>query len=114
MPFQCYTPRTSLRSAMAGGLFISTEGTRRFIPDHWLTQAELLRGSRLLRLSYSSFTIEVTGQSLDPIFEDACIGKLGAIQAVPAGETPGGRLWVTSIVMIAFPESLSSEFDKEH
>ncbi len=79
MAFQCYTPRASLRSALMGGLFISTDGTRRVIPDHWLNQAELLDGSRLLRLSYSFCTVEVSGEGLDPIFEDASIGKVGAI-----------------------------------
>ena len=114
MTVQCYTPRTSLRSALAGGLFISADGTKRVIPDHWLTQAELLQGSCLLRLGYSFCTIEVTGQGLDPIFEDASIGKLGAIQAAPEGATPGECLWVTSIVIVAPPESPLLPVHQEH
>ena len=114
MSVQCYTPRTSLRSALAGGLFISADGSRRFVPDHYLTQAELLQEAGLLRLSYSSFTIEVTGQGLDPIFEDASIGKLGAIQAVPEGATPGECLWVTNIVIVAPPESPLLPVHQEH
>jgi hypothetical protein len=105
MSFQCYTPRTSLRSALTGGLFISCDGTRRVIPDHCLQQAELLNGSRFLRFSYSCCTIEVSGQGLDPVFEDASIGKLGAIQAVPPGPVPTGQLWVTSIVIVPLPQS---------
>src|SRR5205814_8672197 len=96
MSFQCYIPRASLRSALIGGLFVSADGTRRLVPDHWLHQAELLDGERLLRLSYSCCTIEVAGQLLQPIFEDASIGKLGAIHAAPATPAPHGCLWVTS------------------
>ena len=105
MSFQCYTPRTSLRSTLAGGLFISADGTRRIIPDHWLNQAELLHGSRLLRLTYSFCTIEVSGEGLDLIFEDASIGKLGAIQAAPADAIPGGQPRVTSIAAVLLPEA---------
>ncbi len=83
MSFQCYIPRASLRSAFIGGLFVSAAGTRRLVPDHWLLQAEIIDGARLLRLSYSCCTIEVAGQLLQPIFEDASVGKLGAIHAAP-------------------------------
>ena len=113
MSFQCYTPRASLRSALTGGLFISADGSRRIVPDHWLTQAELLHGSRLLRLSYSFCTIEVSGQYLDPIFEDAGIGKLGAVLAAASEAAPNGQLWVTSIVVIAPPEPHASAFEQE-
>ena len=113
MPFQCYIPRTSMRSALIGGLFVSADGTRRVVPDHWLTQAELLEGARLLRLSYTFCTIEVAGECLDPIFEDASIGKLGAIQAAPPQAAPGGQLWVTSIVALAPPEASGLPFERE-
>jgi len=113
MPFQCYTPRASMRSALIGGLFVSADGTRRVLPDHWLTQAELLEGARLLRLSYTFCTIEVAGECLDLIFEDASIGKLGAIQAAPPQAASGGQLWVTSIVAIAPPEASGLPFERE-
>ena len=113
MSLQCYTPRASLRSALIGGLLISADGSRRIIPDHWLTQAELLHGSRLLRLNYSFCTIEISGQCLDPIFEDASIGKLGAVLAATSETVPNGQLWVSSIVIIAPPEAPSSAFEKE-
>jgi len=103
MPIQCYTPRASLRSASIGGLFISADGARRAIPDHWLTQAVLLEGARLLRLIYTFCTIEVAGQCLDLIFEDASIGKLGAVQTAPPQAAPDGQLWVTSIIAITPP-----------
>jgi len=101
MSFPCYTPRASLRSALIGGIFVSADGTRRVLPDHWLAQAELLDGGRLLRLSYTFCTIEVAGQCLEPIFEDASIGRIGAIQGAPLQGGTRGQLWVTSIVAIA-------------
>jgi len=113
MSFQCYIPRASLRSALIGGLFVSAEGTRRLVPDHWLHQAELLDGERLLRLSYSCCTIEVAGQLLQPIFEDASIGKLGAIHEAPATPAPHGRLWVTSVVAIRPAEVPFPAFERE-
>jgi len=105
MSFQCYTSRTSLRAAMTGALFIWSDGRQRVIPDQWLHQAELLNESRLLRLTYSLCTIEVSGRALDSIFEDASIGKLGAIQVAPSESAPGGELWVTSIIETALPQS---------
>jgi hypothetical protein len=105
MPLQCYTPRASLRSALAGGLFILASGSRRVIPDRWLNQAELLHGSRLLRLTYSFCSVEVSGEGLDPIFEDASIGRLGAIQAAPAGAIRDAQPWVTSIISVPLPEA---------
>jgi len=102
-----------LTEALIGGLFISADGGRRVVPDHWLTQAELLEGARLLRLSYTFCTIEVAGECLDLIFEDASIGKLGAIQAAPPQAAPGGQLWVTSIVAFAPPEASVSPFERE-
>ncbi len=111
---QCYTPRTSLRSAPIGGLFVMMDGSRRIVPDQWLTQAELLQGARLLRLTYSFCIIEIAGQNLDPIFDDAGIGKLGVIQAAPRDAMPAGQPWVTSIIAIAPTEPAFSEFDREY
>jgi hypothetical protein len=113
MPHQCYTPRTSMRSALTGGLFIAADGSQRIIPDHWLVQAELLNGSRLLRLSYSFCAIELSGQYLDPIFEDAAVGKLGAVRAAASEEIPDEQLWVTSIVVVAPSEPPFSAFEQE-
>jgi hypothetical protein len=104
MSFQCYIPRASFRSALAGGLFIAADGSRRVIPDRWLNQAELRRGSRLLRLTYSFCAIEVSGDGLDPIFEDASIGRLGTIQAAPAKAIRDKQLWVTGIAIVPLSE----------
>lgn len=110
MSVQCYTSRSLLRSALTGGLFISGDGTRRVIPDHCLHQAELLNESRLLRLTYSFCALEISGQDLDPIFDDAAIGKLGATQAAPPGEMMSGQLCVTGIIVIPIiPDPFSED-----
>ena len=75
------------------------------MPDQWLHQAELLNESCLLRLTYSLCTIEVSGRALDSIFEDASIGKLGAIQVATSESVPGGEPWVTSIIETALSQS---------
>src|SRR5436309_1583604 len=106
MSFQCYTPRASLRSTLIDSLFVLADGTRRLVPDHRLTQAELLEGAHLLRLSYTFCTIEVAGECIDLIFEDASIGNLGAIRAAPPQAVPSGQLWVTTIIAVAPPKHL--------
>jgi hypothetical protein len=112
MSFQCYSSRASLRSALVGGMFILAGGTKRVIPDQWLVQAELLQNGRLLRLSYTFCAIEVAGQNLDPIFEDASLGKLGAIQAAPSEGEPPGQPCVTSIIVVAAGAQSASEFEE--
>ena len=113
MSFHCYTPRALQRSASIGGLFVLPDGSRHAIPDHWLAQATLLHCGRLLRLNYTFCTVEVAGQSLDPIFEDASIGKIGSVQAAPPEAVPGSQLWVTSILVIAPSPSPESQFEGE-
>ena len=113
MSFQCYIPHASLRSALIGGLSVSADGTRRLVPDQWLLQAEILEGERLLRLSYTCCTIEVADQLLEPIFEDASIGKLGAIHAAPPQPAPHGLLWVTSVTVMTPAEAPLEAFERE-
>ena len=113
MSFQCYIPRTSLGPALMGGFYVSADGTRRLVPDHWLLDPELLDGAPLMRLSYSGCTIEVAGECLDLLLEDANIGKLGATQAAPPQAAPGGQLWVKSIVAFAPPEASELPFGRE-
>ncbi len=113
MSFRCYIPRASLRSALIGGLFVSADGTRRLVPDLWLLQAEILDGARLLLLGYSCCTIEVAGQLLEPIFEDASIGKLGAIHVAPERPAPHGCLWVTSVTAMTPAEAPLEAFERE-
>lgn len=110
MTFQCYTPRASLRSASIGGLFVLSDGTRHVVPDPWLLQATLGEGGRLLRLSYTFCTIEMTGQRLEAIFEDASIGKLGAVQAAPSRGLQDGEPWVSGILFISDPAPPESHF----
>ena len=92
MSFECYIPCTLLRSAMIGGLFVSADGRRRLVSDHWLHQAELLDRGRLLRLSYSCCTTEVAGQLLQPIFEhreagcDPCCARKAGTSRLPLGD----------------------------
>src|SRR6266516_5298080 len=113
MSFQFYIPRASMRPALIGGLFVSADGTRRLVPDHWLHQAELLEGARLLRLSYTFCKIEVAGECLDLIFEDTSIGKLGAIHAAPERPAPHGCLWVTSVTAMTPAEAPLEAFERE-
>ncbi len=115
MSFQCYTPRTSLRPNINGGMFTLADGTRRFIPDHWLTHAELVKGSSLVRLTYTFCMIEISGHRLDPIFEDATTSRLGAVQAAsPSATTPSEQLRVTNIVVVAPASQSESSFEREY
>ena len=113
MSFECYIPCTLLRSAMIGGLFVSADGTRRLVPDHWpLLQAELLDGARLLRLSCSCCTIQVAGHLLEPIFDDAKHRAAGR-DLCGASKAPHGRLRVTSVVAITPAEAPFAAFERE-
>ncbi len=114
MPFPCDTPRTSLRPNIAGGLYILADGTRRYIPDHWLTQAELVKGSIMVRLTYTFCMIEISGQRLDPIFEDATTGRLGAVQAALPSADISEQLRVTSIVFTTPAAQPDASFEREH
>ena len=78
MTSQCYLPRSSERSVI-GAVFVTIGGVRRFIPDHFLAEAELSEQGRLLRLIYTCCTVEVAGQRLEVLFEDAIVGRLGTI-----------------------------------
>ena len=82
MTSQCYLPRSSERSVI-GAVFVTIGGVRRFIPDHFLAEAELSEQGRLLRLTYTCCTVEVAGQRLEVLFEDAIVGRLGTILQAP-------------------------------
>lgn len=90
MPFPCYTPRAKMHSAPIGGFFISADGRRLVIPDHWLTVAELSEGGRLLRLDYTFCSIEIAGECLDPILEDVAIGEARRRSGCAARRRAGG------------------------
>ncbi len=114
MSFQCYTPRTSLRPNINGGMFTLADGSCRFIPDHWLTQAELVKRSSLVRLTYTFCMIEISGQRLDQIFEDATTSRLGAVQATSPSADTSEQLRVTNIVVMAPASQSESSFEREY
>jgi len=110
MPSQCYLPRSSERSVI-GAVFVTIGGVRRFIPDHLLAEAELSEQSRLLRLTYTCSTVEVAGQHLEVLFEDAIVGRLGTILQAPPSSTPRDQLWVSCIVATV-PAVADSRLDR--
>ena len=87
MTSQCYLPRSS-ESSVIGAVFVTVGGVRRFIPDHFLAEAELSEQGRLLRLIYTCCTVEVAGQRLEVLFEDAIVGRLGTILQAPPASVP--------------------------
>jgi hypothetical protein len=108
--FQCYLSRSS-QSTVIGAVFVTAGGVRRFIPDHLLAEAELSEQGRLLRLTYTFCTVEVAGQRLQVLFEDAIVGRLGTIlQALPA-PPPRDQPWVSSIMAIV-PAAADSSLDR--
>jgi hypothetical protein len=105
MSFPCYLPR-SLQHTTIGAVFVTLNGIRQLIPDHWLSRAELCEKGRLLRLIYTFGTIEVAGHGLEVLFEDAVAGRLGIIsQGSPAAATHV-QPWVSSLVALALHEDL--------
>jgi hypothetical protein len=79
---------------------VTIGGVRRFIPDHFLAEAELSEQGRLLRLIYAFCTVEVAGHRLEVLFEDAIVGRLGTILQSPSALVPRDQPWVSSIVAI--------------
>ena len=107
MPFQCYLPRSAQHTAV-GAVFVTLDGVRRLIPDHWLSQVELCEKGQLLRLIYTFGTIEVAGQGLEVLFEDATAGRLGIVSQAPPTAVPRPRPWVSSLVALAPNEAIES------
>ena len=109
-----YTPRNS---NYIGGIFITADGSRRVIPDHWLHYATLEDDSTLLRLCYSSCTMEVRGRRLDKIFEDASFGRIGTIAVnVPADDAKAVNAtsspFVTSIIHVPMSPLAASDLER--
>jgi hypothetical protein len=118
MTFHCYVSRPS-QAAANGPVFINLEGQRHMIPDCWLEQVKLLEQGRLLRLIYTHCTIEVTGRSLELLFEDAVAGRLGTVcegSGQPPSQ-PSDEPWVSGLVALpptgAFPVPEGSRFDAD-
>ena len=110
MTFQCYLPRSS-QSIAIGAVFVTSGGVRRFIPDHFLAEVELSEQGRLLRLTYTCCTVEVAGQQLDALFEDAVVSRLGTILQSLSAPVPGDQPWVSSIIAIV-PAAADSMLDR--
>jgi hypothetical protein len=106
MTFQCYLPR-SLQQTAIGAVFVALDGVRHLIPDHWLSRAELHHNGRMLRLIYAFGTIEVAGEGLEVLFEDATAGRLGTVSQAPPATLPPVRPWVSSLVTLAPNEKLT-------
>ena len=108
----CYKSRTA---PYVGGIFIAGDGSRRVVPDQWLHEAKIEDG--LLRLCYSSCTMEVRGRRLDRIFDDAVLGRLGTVTAyVPlddanASDAVSGP-FVTSIVYVPMSPLAASDLER--
>jgi hypothetical protein len=100
MTFQCYVPH-SLQQTAIGTVFVTLDGVRHLIPDHWLSRAELCEKGRLLRLIYAFGTIEVAGQGLEVLFEDAAAGRLGTVSQAPPAPVSHVQPWVSSLVALA-------------
>jgi hypothetical protein len=107
----CYLPR-SLQHTVVGAVFVTLDGVRHLIPDQWLWRAELHEKGRLLRLIYTFGTIEVAGQGLEVLFEDAAAGRLGIVSQAPPTVVPHGQPWVCSLVSLA-PNEVFGSIRKE-
>ena len=113
MPYtSCYQPRIL---NCIGGVLISADGSRRTIPDHYLYCAKLQNDSTLLRLYYSSCTVDISGYHLKSIYDDVVIGKLGTVSVSnPADAEPKtARIipHITGIIYINMPPGAA--FDME-
>ncbi|MCI0419458.1 MAG: hypothetical protein L0312_09595 [Acidobacteria bacterium] len=110
MTFQCYLPRSSER-AVTGAVFVTIDGSRRFIADDCLAEVELSEQGRLLRLIYTCHTVEVAAQRLEGLFEDAIVGRLGTVLQAPLTSAVRDRPWVSSLVVIV-PAAADSRRDR--
>lgn len=99
MTSHCYLPR-SFESTVIGAVFVTAGGDRRFLPDRFLMEAELSEQGRLPRLIYACCTLEVVGQRLDTLFEDALVSRLGSVLQAPPSSAPRDQLWVSCIMAI--------------
>ena len=109
-----YTPRNS---NYIGGIFIMADGSRRVVPDQWLHEAILDKGASLLRLCYSSCTMEIRGKRLDKIFEDTSFGKIGTVTVnIPADDAKAANAtnspFVTSIIHVPMSPLAASDLER--
>ena len=112
---KCYSTR--IGQHYVGGIFITSNGFRRMIPDDELKEVKL--EDNVLRLIYSSCLMEISGYRLDGIFDDATIGKLGTLTvAVPADDTEAAKAtdgpFITSIVYLTMTPEAASDLEREY
>ncbi len=100
-PESCYTTRSAFRKQNAGAVFTFLAGQRRWIPDLCVSYAQVSPDASELKLVYSACVVNLYGQHLGSIFEDAMSHQLGEIQegGVPDG-LPKTGLWVTSMEIL--------------
>ncbi len=60
----------------------------------------------MLRLIYTFGTIEVAGEGLEVLFEDAAAGQLGIVSEAPPTAVPRVQPWVSSLVALASNDQL--------
>jgi len=112
----CYSTRIGRH--YVGGIFITSDGFRRMIPDDELKEAKF--EDNILRLNYSTCVMEVSGYRLEKIFDDATIGKLGTLTvAVPADNPEAANdaadlPFITSIIHIAMTPQAASDMESEY
>ena len=110
---KCYSAR--IGAHFTGGIFITSDGFRRMIPDVCLNEAKL--EDNLLRLKYSSCVMEVSGYRLEKIFDDAAIGKLGTLTVAVPADNPDvadakDAPFITSIIHIAMTPQAASDMER--
>ena len=105
----CYETRPGKH--YIGGQFVTNDGSFRMIPDRWIHGAKMEEDGKILRLFYSSCTIEISGLRLKKIYDDTVEGRLGKViiadppDDMNAAETTNDP-YVTNIIHIAMrPES---------
>jgi hypothetical protein len=103
-------PRPSDGSA-AGAIFVTAGGVRCFVPDHWLVEVELSEQGRLLRLTSAGCSVEVAGQRLEGLVEDAIVARLGRLLQTPSMPELPHQPWISSIVAMV-PALADSKLDR--
>ena len=108
----CYKSRNT---NCIGGTFVSADGSRRVIPDHYLNSAKLQSDSTLLRLCYSFCVVDISGYCLKVIFNDVADGKLGTVKVLYPADAKTDAVniapKVTSIVCINMSPIAANDLD---
>ena len=114
----CYESRPGRH--YIGGQFVMNDGrdgNYRMIPDRWLHGAKIEEDGKILKLFYSSCTIEISGFRLKKIYEDTVEGRLGKITiANPSDDMEAAKAakepFVTNIVHIPMNPEAASDLER--